>query len=405
MRLRLRCRFESFEQDDGGVVATVHDLVTGARERIAVDYLVACCGGHSAIPKTLGIEMHGTPTLEYNLNIFFRTPELWSQHDKGKAALHFFADAQGIWRTLVQLDGRELWRLGLRGKDYFDNAASVDASALIAGVVGKPVPHEVVSVLRWVARDLVADRYRAGRVFLAGDAAHQNTPSGGFGLNTGMGDAADLGWKLAGVIEGWGGDGLLAAYESERRPVAERIVKQAAGNFMRDRRRPSHPKIAEDSAEGEAARREMGEAIVGSQTSVYLTDGTALGYVYEPSPICWSDGTPAPPHSIGKYLPTTRPGARAPHAWMSDGRSTLDLFGRGFVLLRLGDSAPDSTPLDAAFARRGVPFTVATIADAGICELYERRLVLVRPDGHVAWRGDIMPDDALAVVDCVRGAT
>ena len=405
VRLRLRCRFESFEQDDGGVVATVHDLVTGARERIAVDYLVACCGGHSAIPKTLGIEMHGTPTLEYNLNIFFRTPELWSHHDKGKAALHFFADAQGIWRTLVQLDGRELWRLGLRGKDYFDNAASVDASALIAGVVGKPVPHEVVSVLRWVARDLVADRYRAGRVFLAGDAAHQNTPSGGFGLNTGMGDAADLGWKLAGVIEGWGGDGLLAAYESERRPVAERIVKQAAGNFMRDRRRPSHPKIAEDSAEGEAARREMGEAIVGSQTSVYLTDGTALGYVYEPSPICWSDGTPAPPHSIGKYLPTTRPGARAPHAWMSDGRSTLDLFGRGFVLLRLGDSAPDSTALDAAFARRGVPFTVATIADAGICELYERRLVLVRPDGHVAWRGDIMPDDALAVVDCVRGAT
>ncbi len=403
--LRLRCRFESFEHDDGGVVATVHDLVTGARERIAADYLVACCGGHSAIPKTLGVEMQGTPTLEYNLNIFFRTPELWSHHDKGKAALHFFADAQGIWRTLVQLDGRELWRLGLRGKDYFDNAASVDAAALIAGVVGKSVPHEVVSVLRWVARDLVADRYRAGRVFLAGDAAHQNTPSGGFGLNTGMGDAADLGWKLAGVIEGWGGDGLLAAYESERRPVAERIVKQAAGNFMRDRRRPSHPKIAEDSAEGEAARREMGEAIVGSQTSVYLTDGTALGYVYEPSPICWSDGTPAPPHSIGKYLPTTRPGARAPHAWMSDGRSTLDLFGRGFVLLRLGDSAPDSTAMNAAFARRGVPLTVTTIADAGICALYERRLVLVRPDGHVAWRGDVMPDDALAVVDCIRGGT
>jgi hypothetical protein len=148
----------------------------------------------------------------------------------------------------------------------------------------------------------------------------------------------------------------------------------------------------------------MGEAIVGSQTSVYLTDGTALGYVYEPSPICWSDGTPAPRYSIGQYLPTTRPGARAPHAWMSDGRSTLDLFGRGFVLLRLGDSAPDSTAMDAAFARRRVPLTVATTADARVCELYEHRLVLVRPDGHVAWRGDIMPDDALAVVDCVRGA-
>ena len=202
-----------------------------------------------------------------------------------------------------------------------------------------------------------------------------------------------------------GPTGLLAAYESERRPVAERIVKQAAGNFMRDRRRPSHPKIAEDSAEGEAARREMGEAIVSSQTSVYLTDGTALGYVYEPSPVCWSDGTPAPPHSIGDYRPTTRPGARAPHAWLPDGRSTLDLFGRGFVLLRLGDGAPDCAAIEAAFAHRRVPLTVVAIADARVCELYERRFVLVRPDGHVAWRGDTMPDDPLAVVDRVRGAT
>ena len=405
VRVKLNCRLESFEQDDASVVATVLDLEAGERSRISADYLVACCGGHSSIPKTLGIGMQGTPTLEYNLNIFFRSPALWSHHDKGKAALHFFADAQGIWRTLVQLDGRELWRLGLRGKYYFDNAETVDASALIAGVVGKPVPHEVVSVLRWIARDLVADHYRAGRVFLAGDAAHQNTPSGGFGLNTGMGDAADLGWKLAAVFQGWGGRGLLNSYETERRPVAERIVKQAAGNFMRDRRRPSHPKIAEDSPEGERARREMGEAIVSSQTSVYLTDGTALGYVYDPSPICWSDGALSQPPSISQYRPTTRPGARAPHAWLPDGRSTLDLFGRGFVLMRLGADAPDSAALEAALARRGVPAAVAAIADRGICELYERRFVLVRPDGHVAWRGDTMPDDPLAVVDCVRGAS
>jgi 2-polyprenyl-6-methoxyphenol hydroxylase-like FAD-dependent oxidoreductase len=404
VEVRLNCRFESFEQNDDGVIATVHDLVTGKYQRVAADYLVACCGGHSSIPKTLGIEMQGNPTLEYNLNIFFRTPALWEQHDKGKAALHFFADAQGIWRTLVQLDGRELWRLTLNGKPYFDNAETLDASEFIAGVVGKPVPHEVVSALRWIARDLVADRYRVGRVFLAGDAAHQNTPSGGFGLNTGMGDAADLGCKLAAVIEGWGGSGLLDAYERERRPVAERIVKQAAGNFMRDRRRPSHPKIAEDSAEGEHARRAMGEAIVASQTSVYLTDGTALGYVYDPSPICWTDGTPPQQHSIRDYRPTTRPGARAPHAWLPDGRSTLDLYGRGFVLLRLGDDAPNEAELASAFARRGVPLAIATINDLSICELYERRFVLVRPDGHVAWRGDAMPADPLAVVDCVRGA-
>ena len=173
-----------------------------------------------------------------------------------------------------------------------------------------------------------------------------------------MGDAADLGWKLAAVLDGWGGSGLLDSYESERRPVAERIVKQATGNFMRDRRRVSHPNIADDSPEGAQARREMGEAIVASQTSVYVTDGTALGYVYDPSPICWGDGTPPAPASIMEYRPTTRPGARAPHAWLPDGRSTLDLFGRGFVLLRLGDAAPDPDALASAFARRGVPLAV-----------------------------------------------
>jgi 2-polyprenyl-6-methoxyphenol hydroxylase-like FAD-dependent oxidoreductase len=402
--LRLSCRFESFEQTDEGVVATVRDLATGERQTVSADYLVACCGGHSSIPKTLGIEMEGTPALEYNLNIFFRTPELWSHHDKGKAALHFFVDAQGIWRTLVQLDGRELWRLGLRGKHYFDNAETVDASALITGIVGKPVPHEVVSVLRWVARDLVADRYQVGRVFLAGDAAHQNTPSGGFGLNTGMGDAGNLGWKLAAAIEGWGGSSLLTSYGLERRPVAERIVKQASGNFLRDRQRVSHPQIAEDGPEGTRARREMGEAIIASQAKVYLTDGTALGYVYEPSPVCCADGTAPLPDSIMDYRPTTRPGARAPHAWLADGRSTLDLFGRDFVLLRLGDDAPGSTALEAAFARRSAPLTVVPIADRNIAALYERKLVLVRPDGHVAWRSDTPPDDALAVVDRVRGA-
>src|SRR6266508_2524613 len=403
--LWLRCRFEELEQDDEGVVATVHDLATGERQRIAADYLVACCGGGSSIAKTLGIGMQGNPTLEYNLNIFFRTPELWSQHDKGKAALHFFVDAQGIWRTLVQLDGRELWRLGLRGKYYYDNADTVDASALINGVVGKPVPHQVVSALRWIARDLVAEKYRVGRVFLAGDAAHQNTPSGGFGLNTGMGDAADLGWKLAAALDGWGGSGLLATYETERRPVAERIVRQATGNFMRDRRRVSHPQIAEDSPEGARARREMGEAIVRSQAQVYVTDGTALGYVYDPSPICWADGSPPAVHSIMDYRPTTRPGARAPHAWLPDGRSTLDLFGRGFVLLRLGAGLADSASLESAFGCRGVPLAVVAIADPGICALYQRRFVLVRPDGPVAWRSDAMPDDPLAVVDCVRGAS
>ena len=402
--LKLRTRFELFVEKDGRIVATVTDLASGETHTIEADYLVACCGGASSIQKTLGIAMNGVPTLDYNLNIFFRVKELWNYHDKGKGALHFFADAQGIWRTLVQIDGRELWRLGIRGQWHYENPDKVDASAMINEMVGREIPHEVVASLPWVARDLVADHYGNGRVFLAGDAAHQNTPSGGFGLNTGMGDVNDLGWKLAGLVQGWGGPRLIDCYEAERRPVAARIVKQATDNFMRDRKRPSHPEIAMDTPAGAEARRAMGAAILESQSKVYLTDGTALGQVYDNSPIVCDDGTPPPEASVSEYRPTTRPGARAPHAWLADGRSTLDLFGRGFTLVKLGADAPDSSAFESAFASRRVPLSVVSLDDPEISALYERRLVLVRPDGHVAWRGDTPPSDPLAVVDRVRGA-
>jgi 2-polyprenyl-6-methoxyphenol hydroxylase-like FAD-dependent oxidoreductase len=402
--LKMRTRFESFVEKDGGIVATVTDRESGETYTIEADYLVACCGGASSIQKTLGIAMSGVPTLEYNLNIFFRVKELWNYHDKGKAALHFFADAQGIWRSLVQIDGRELWRLGIRGQWHYENPDKVDAGAMITEMAGREIPHEVVSSLPWVARDLVADHYVKGRVFLAGDAAHQNTPSGGFGLNTGMGDVNDLGWKLAALVQGWGGPRLIDSYEADRRPVAARIVKQATGNFMRDRQRPSHPEIAMDTPAGAQARQAMGAAIVDSQAKVYLTDGTALGQVYEGSPIICEDGAPPAEASISDYRPTTRPGARAPHAWLAEDRSTLDLYGRGFTLVKLGADALDSSAFESAFASRRVPLSMVSFDDPEICKLYERRLVLVRPDGHVSWRGDALPADPLAVVDRVRGA-
>ena len=164
------------------------------------------------------------------------------------------------------------------------------------------------------------------------------------------------------------------------------------------------PDIAEDSPQGARARREMGEAIVRAQTRKFVTDGIALGYRYEPSPICWPDGSPAPPDSVSEYHPTTRPGSRAPHAWLGDDRSIIDMFGRGFTLLRFGKAAPDVQPIAQGFARRAVPLTVTTIMDPAIGQLYERRLVLVRPDGHVAWRSDDLPADPLALADRVRGA-
>jgi hypothetical protein len=259
-----------------------------------------------------------------------------------------------------------------------------------------------LSVHRWTTRDVVCDSYGTDRILLAGDAAHLNNPSGGFGLNTGLGDAIDLGWKLEAILDGWAGAGLLPSYPVERRPVAVRNVAQAARNRIADRDRWSHPEIEDATDAGRRARAAMGEEIVASQTRQFISDGTALGYRYEGSPLCWGDGTKAPPDTEQDYVPSARPGARAPHAWLEDGRSILDLFGAGFHLLRLGEADPSA--IQAAFAARGVPLSVTSIANPAIRALYERDLVLVRPDGHVAWRANAPPADPGALASRVRGA-
>lgn len=402
--LRYRWRFESFVQDQDGILATVHDLATGDTRTIAADYLVDCSGGHSAIRQSLGIAMTGSPDIDYHLSIFVRAPELWKYHDKGRAALIHFIAAQGPRRNLVLLDGCALWRFGVTGKEFYDDPEGVDANRLFDAVAGAATPREIISIRRWSARDVVADQYRVGRVLLAGDAAHLNHPDGGFGLNTGLGDVADLGWKLSASLQGWGGAGLLDSYAGERRPVGVRNVRQAEENLQIKRRRPPEPAIADDTAEGAAARGRMREAILRDSLRNYVTDGTALGYRYDPSPLCWDDGSPPIEDTITEYRPSSRPGSRAPHAWLADGRSTLDLFGRGFTLLRLGEQPPETSSIAAAFARRRVPLSVEPIREPHVRSLYERRLVLVRPDGHVAWRSDDPPDDPLALADRVRGA-
>jgi len=403
VELRYRCAFAELTQSRDGVLTTVHDLATDERYRIAARYVVDCSGGHSPIRRAFGIDMSGSAYVGHHLSIFVRAPRLWEHHPMGKAALIMFVEPAGLWRNLVMLDGRELYRFGISGKAFFDAPVSVDADGLFAEVVGKAVPHEVLSIRRWSARNVVAERYRVGDVFLAGDAAHLNHPASGLGLNTGFGDAVDLAWKLEATLAGWGGARLLDSYEIERRPVGMRNVGHASDTYDSDRMRRPHPEIAQATAAGAAARRALGEAIVRTQTRKYITDGIALGYRYDPSPICWGEESPAPPLSASEYRPTSYPGSRAPHAWLAPARSTLDAFGRGFVLMRLGAGAPDPAAIARAFAQRGVPLSILSVADPAIAALYERRLVLVRPDGHVAWRADAVSADPSALVERVRG--
>ena len=401
--LRHSVKFESFSEVAAGVTAIIRDLKSDTAETVRAEFLIDAGGGRSGIGKTLGIELEGPPAIEYNLNVFVRIPNLWANARVHEAAMYFFVEPAGIWRTLVDIDGDTLWRLGLRGKPYFDEPEAVDVAGHLRALIGADVPYDEISRRGWVARDLVANRYGRGRVFIAGDAAHQNTPSGGFGMNTGLGDAVDLGWKLAATLDGWGGAHLLDTYETERRPVAQRNVRQATENFTRDRRREIDPAIAEAGPDGEKARALLGERLHATQSRQYVTDGTALGYRYD-SRIIIGDGTPAPPDTIETYTPSARPGGRAPHAWLSENESTLDHFGRGFTLLTFEAVPSDGAQIASAFARAGVPLRTYAIKDAEIAKLYQRRLVLVRPDGHVGWRAESVPEDLEKVVDCVRGA-
>jgi hypothetical protein len=281
---------------------------------------------------------------------------------------------------------------------------SVNIPAIIEKFMGSHIPYELVSVLPWTCRSIVADTWRRGNVFLAGDAVHQHSPSGGFGMNTGLGDAVDLAWKLAAALAGWGGPALLDSYEIERKPVARRIVREATEGQAPLANKSMLARVRAPNAEGDRARAMIGEEIVRERTKVFVSDGLVLGYRYEASPIVVPDGTPVPAVSVSRYTPTARPGSRAPHAWLKNGRSTLDHFGDGFVLLAFNGAAADASPIVAAARSRGVPLKLVAIDDPAVAVAYERRLVLVRPDGHVCWRADTPPQDPVRLIDRARGA-
>jgi 2-polyprenyl-6-methoxyphenol hydroxylase-like FAD-dependent oxidoreductase len=404
VRLRYRTRLVSFEQDAEMVKATVENADSGAREDIFARYIVGCDGARSLVRETLGIRMRGNPVLTYTTNVIFRCPDLLSLHDKGKGYRHIFIGPEGTWATIVAINGRDQWRFSIIGGAEQHDYTTQEIEAAIRRAVGREFDFEILSVLPWVRRELIAERYGHGRGFIAGDAAHVMSPTGGFGMNTGIQDAVDLSWKLAAVLDGWGGDRLLDSYSVERQPIGTRNVSEASGNLRRMLSVGRHPDLLDATPQGAATREKLGREFAETMSREWHTLGVHLGYRYEGSPICWPDGSEAVPDNPRSYVPTARPGHRAPHAWLAGGRSSLDLFGRGFALLGFGANANAAAPLLDAARRRNVPMTFAAISEPDIAPLYERKFVLVRPDGHVAWRDDRMPDDPLRLIDVVRGA-
>jgi len=404
--LRYRTRLEGFEASQTGVTAEIVNLESGNLERIEADYLVGCDGANSIVRRSLGIGLDGQ-TLGHAMHLFFRAPDLLKKCGKQPGTFFLAIDRDGLWANIRIIDpANAVWRLMVLDTGGKQAPETIDRDALIRRALGRSIDVEWLGESIWTRRSMVAERYSQGRVFLAGDAVHQLSPTGGQGMNTGIGDAVDLGWKLAAVLDGWGGDELLSSYDAERRPIGTRNVDLTTEFYLEHEKFGDRfAAIEESSAMGEEVRESVGEALVRGVGRMFRTTGLQLGYRYEDSPICLADGTPPDPDDPEDFVPSARPGSRAPHVWVREDRSIIDLFGRGFILLRFGSDAPDGLTLEAAALKRGVPLKSVAIGEPGAAKLYERRLVLVRPDGHVAWRGDNMPADAASVIEVVRGAT
>jgi len=407
--LQYETELVDFRDHGDHVEARVRDVRTETVRTVTAGYLVGCDGGASKVRQALDIDMVGEPALTYTTNVVFRCDGLEQLHDKKPGYRFIFIGPEGTWATLVAINGRDQWRFSLIGDEQKRTITEEEARAAIVRAVGRPFEFEILSMFPWVRRQLVARQYGKGRVFIAGDAAHLTSPTGGFGMNTGLLDVVNLSWKLAAVIQGWGGEHLLETYEMEQLPVAVRNVGEATENL----RRMLSPRIVQmdprmfdsDDPQAEAARLQYGQNYTEMMRREWFSIGVHLGYVYEGSPIVVPDGTPRPPLQTSTYTPTARPGSRAPHAWIGENRSTLDLFGKSFVLMRFGESPPSADTLVQAAARVQMPLEVVDVLDENAARLYERRLVLVRPDGQVAWRGDTLSQDVATLVDIVRGVT
>ncbi len=397
VRARWGWTLTGLEQDTDGVTAVATD--DAGRERVVRGrYLVGADGARSAVRRACGIPLTGRSHEIRNIQVIFDAPGLAARHRLGRAVQYWVVDpdVNGLMGTL---DTEDLWWAIIINAP--EDADAAWCARAVHRMIGAEHPITVTATDPWTARMLVADRYRDGRCFLAGDAAHQNPPWGGFGANTGIGDAADLGWKLAAAVRGWAGDDLLGSYETERRPIARRAIAEAERNMRVLTGELAVPGLADDGPDGRALRAKTAELIRQAKTAEMYTLGFVLGTAYPDSPIVVGDDGPAPASTGSDYRPSGAPGHRLPHQWLGRNRSLQDDLGPGFTLLEI--AAPPAPDWEPAAAAGGVPLSRYRLNRPDLHDLYAARYVLVRPDGYIAWRGETSPDDPRAVLDHARG--
>jgi len=389
----------AFDQDPDGVMAHVHTSA-GDDVTIRAKFLVGCDGGSSTVRKQLGIALDGRGDIRRMMQALYRCDALYDVVPIGHGR-HYKVSDEYRSGVVCQDSCRHF---SINAEDCTED----DMPGIFARTVGTPIPFETLSIGRWQHNLLCAQRYREGRVLLAGDAAHLVIPTAGLGLNTGVGDAIDASWKLAAIVSGWGGDELLQSYEDERRQIGLRNVR-ASGNATEARRerRQDHfrPWIRENSERGSEARELVARIARLEAGKTTIIAGIERGYRYTNSALLWPEPGEGPdPDSIA-YVPTSWPGVRLPHMWCANGEALLDRLGPWYTVLRFGDRV-DTSGIERALATANVPYeTLGLGAEEPAYEVYGGfDAFLIRPDVHVAWRGTRTPHDPQSVVAVATGA-
>jgi 2-polyprenyl-6-methoxyphenol hydroxylase-like FAD-dependent oxidoreductase len=401
-----RTQVTAFTQDERGVEATALDLDSGQERRIRARYLVGCDGGSSMVRKGMGARLEGTAVIQRVQSSYIRAPKLRAMVP-GKPAWSTYSVNPRRCGTVFAIDGHETWLVHNHLNPNEPEFDSIDRDWSIRQIlgVGADFEYEVISKEDWVGRRLVATRFRDRNVFIAGDAAHLWVPYAGYGMNAGIADALNLSWLLGARLQGWADESILDAYEAERQPITEQVSQFAMEHAakMIKARRAVPANIEADDAAGEQARREVGEEAYALNVQQFCCAGLNFGYFYRGSPIIVEDEEQPPAYTMGDFTPSTVPGCRAPHFWLGDGRSLYDAFGPGYTLLRF-DAGVEVSALRRAAHARGMPLAVVDVEGVQVPEGYRHCLVLCREDQHVAWRGDVVPADAGALVARLCGA-
>ncbi len=408
--LRFGWECTAWSEDAQGVTVDIREVSSQRTEQVRCAYIGGCDGAQSIVRQQLRIAYSGDAT---NTDQAYMSRAMVSTHLRSEEYFTCSPHKLG-WQNwtlnpsfranMVNLDGRsELILLSqIPSIDHPPDEAIISQRFIAA--VGRPVEFSILGHWKWTpGRALVADSYGRGRAVMAGDSVHLFTPTGGFGMNTGMDDAANLGWKLAALVQGWGGPKLLGSYETERRPIGLRNTSMAKLFSVHVGALLLGPEIEEDSPRGATARAQVAPHLQ-AFAEEFASIGIQLGARYDGSPLIVADGTVPPPDDPFVYSPSACPGGRAPHLWMADGTSLFDHFGPGFTLLMLpGADGAEGKLLQAAAAKRGVPMKILSVDIDGARELYAANMALIRPDQHVAWRGDRLPDDADGLIAAVSG--